>query len=92
MTQNDARVKSEYFSFFRQGAQRQVILNKNLGEAIMELSKGNKQQAKEIIDATLSSLKDFKSTDKPELKSLQNFYDLMESQVITEPQMAIGKS
>lgn len=92
MTQNDTRVKSEYFSFFREGAQRQVILNKNLNDAIIELSKGNKQQAKAIIETTLNALKDFKSNDKPELKSLQSFYDLMESQVITEQQMAITKS
>lgn len=92
ITTNDSRVKSEFFSFFRQGAQRHVLLNNNLNAAIMELSKGNKPQVKTIIETTLQALKDFKSAQKPELKSLQSFYDLMESQIITEQQMAVGKS
>ncbi|WP_392538064.1 hypothetical protein [Legionella sp. 227] len=89
---NDARVQSEYFSFFRQGAQRQVVLNKNLNNAIIELSKGDAQQAKATIEATLQELKNYKSGHKPELKSLQRFYDLMEDQVVTEKQMHVGKS
>ncbi|CAM2859857.1 Uncharacterised protein [Legionella steigerwaltii] len=92
MIKNDVRVQSEYFSFFRQGAQRQVVLNKNLNNAIIELSKGNEQQAKSIIEATLKELKTFKSEDKPEFVSLQNIYNLIGSQVIKEQQMQIGKS
>ncbi|VEB35035.1 hypothetical protein [Legionella cherrii] len=89
---NDARVQSEYFSFFRQGAQRQVVLNKNLNNAITELSKGDWQQTKATIEATLQELKNYNSGHKPELISLQRFYDLMEDQVVTEKQMQVGKS
>ncbi|MCW8460344.1 hypothetical protein [Fluoribacter dumoffii] len=92
MIKNDIRVDAEYFSFFRQGALRQEVFNKNLNNAIIELSKGNDQEAKSIIEDTIKTLKNFYSTNKPELVALQNVYKLINSQVIIESNIVLGKS
>ena len=93
ISQNQSRVRGEYFSAYRQGSVRHQIIEEKLNNSIENLSKGNVDDGKKLLAKTISLLSSYNRstllfTSKiPELDVLNKIYNNLNNGVDKNTQM-----